>query len=161
MNLSNWDCASAIKTVFILRLLMHLCVMWRGCVCLSVTCICVNVLLYWTILLLHCKVTIDLELHLSKKTEFKSSGRPLAKYDVYLYRVPKAKPRVLNGPSTKTANGPSRTRARVIRWEDDLYPPSPCCSVCSPVSTCSLPASVFKELQQTKPLTIYKLWQMN
>ncbi|MEQ2221816.1 hypothetical protein ILYODFUR_019514, partial [Ilyodon furcidens] len=104
-------------------------------------------------------VTINLELHLSKKTELKSSARSLAKYDVYLYRVPKAKPQVLNRPSTKTANGPSRTKARVVRWEDDFYPSSPPCSICNPVSTRSLPASVFNELQQTKPWTInpYKL----
>ncbi|KAI3360748.1 hypothetical protein L3Q82_012984 [Scortum barcoo] len=89
------------------------------------------------------KVTIDLELHFSKKTKFTPSKRPFARYDVYLYRKPKAKSQNPNGPRAKTINGPSRAKGRVLRWEDDMYPPSPPCSVCSPISTRSLPASVF------------------
>jgi len=113
-----------------------------------------------TSLFLHCKVTIDLELHLNKRTKLKPSKGPFARYDIYLYRMPQTKPRVLNGPSTKIVNGPTRAKRRVLRWADDLYPPSPPCSVCSPVSTRSLPASVVSELQQAKPWTLssYNLW---
>lgn len=100
------------------------------------------------------QVTIDLELHLAKRTRLKPSGSPFARYDVYLYRVPKAKPRIPNGPRAKTVNGPSRSKGRNLRWEDDTYPPSPPCSVCSPVSTRSLPASMINELHRSRPWTL-------
>lgn len=102
--------------------------------------------------LLHCKVTIDLELHLAKRTKSKSSKGPFAYYDVYLYKVPKTKPRISNGPRA------SRSKGRVLRWEDDMHPPSPPCSICSPISTHSLPVN---ELQCSRPWTLspYTPWQ--
>lgn len=101
------------------------------------------------------QVTIDVELCLNTKTKLKSSRRPAAKYDVYLYRTPqtKTKTQVPNGDMVKTvSNGPSRTKGRVLRWEDDCYPPSPPCSTCRLISVRS---------QQPKPRTAhpYHLWQ--
>ncbi|KAL7393175.1 hypothetical protein ABVT39_007508 [Epinephelus coioides] len=90
---------------------------------------------------LHCKVTIDLELHLTRRTKFKASWGRVAHYDVYLYRTPKSEPRTPSGARTKTINGPSRAKSRVLRWEDDTYPPSPPCSICSPPSSRSPPTS--------------------
>ncbi|KAA8591913.1 hypothetical protein FQN60_017287 [Etheostoma spectabile] len=99
-------------------------------------------------------VTIDLKLHLAKRTKFKSSGGPFAYYDVYLYRAPKTKPRTPNGHCAKTVNGRSKAKGRVLRWEDDTYSPSPPCSICSPVSTHSLPASMNNELQRSRLRTL-------
>lgn len=107
------------------------------------------------------KVTIDVELHFAKKANFKSSKAPFAHYDVYLYRLPKNKSKLANGPRAKTVNGPhSRAKGRVLRWEDDMYPPSPPCSVCGPNSTHSLPAAMIDELQPPKPWTLkpYTPW---
>ncbi|KAG7216428.1 hypothetical protein INR49_001914 [Caranx melampygus] len=67
--------------------------------------------------------------------------------------MPKTKPKIPNGPRAKTVNGPSRAKDRVLRWEDDNYPPSPPCSVCSPSSTHSMPASTVNELQLPGPWT--------
>lgn len=105
---------------------------------------------HWTLPSLHLKVTIDLELCLNKKTKFKSSRRPAAKYDVYLYRTPQTKAQVPNGESVGTVSNGSRSKGRVLRWEEDLYPPSP---PCSPVSVRS---------QRPRPRTVrpYDLWQL-
>lgn len=107
-----------------------------------------------TSLFLHCKVTIDLKLHLAKRTKFKSSRGPFAHYDVYLYKAPKTKHRIPNGPRARPVNDPSRSKDRVLRWEDDTYPPSPPCSICSPTSTRSLPASVMNEFQRSRQWTL-------
>ncbi|KAK9514338.1 hypothetical protein VZT92_027811 [Zoarces viviparus] len=104
-------------------------------------------------LFLRCKVTIALELHLAKGTKFKSSKAPFAHYDIYLHRAPETKPPVANWPRARTPKGPSRARGRVLRWEDDMYPPSPPCSVCSPLSTRSLPANAINERQRSRPRT--------
>lgn len=124
-----------------------------------VVCVCQLLCISVTNLFLHWKVTIDLELHLSKRT--KSSRGPFAHYEVYLYRVPKTTPQIPNGPKAKTVNSPSRPKDRVLRWEDDTYPPSPPCSVCSPVSTQSLPASMINEPQRPRPWTLnpYTPWR--
>lgn len=131
---------------------------------ISIIHVCQKTVLSLISLFLLCKVTIDLELHLNKKTKLKSSKGPFAHYDVYLYRLPKTKPRTTNGPTTKTTYGPGRAKGRVLRWEDDMYPPSPPCSVCGPESTRSLPASVNTELQpsrQPRPWTLnpYTPWR--
>lgn len=109
----------------------------------------ISVVVFW---LLHGpQVTIDVELCLNKKAKLKSSRRPAAKYDVYLYRTPQTRTQVPNGESVTTvSNGPSRTKGRVLRWEDDCYPPSPPCPTCSPIRS-----------QQPKPWTVHPhaLWQ--
>ena len=132
------------------------CVLWLHCgylyassvhVCL---CICTSI----TKLFLHRKVTIDLEIHLAKRTKTKPSGGPLARYEVYLYGVPGTEPTTSNWPRAKAANRPSRAKDRVLRWEDDMYPPSPPCSICSPASTQSLPVATVEELQGSRPRTL-------
>ncbi|CAB1451996.1 unnamed protein product [Pleuronectes platessa] len=100
------------------------------------------------------RVTIDLEIHLAKRTRTKPSGGPLARYDVYLYRVPRTEPTTSSRPHATTANSPSRAKDRVLRWEDDMYPPSPPCSICSPGSTQSLPVTTTDELQESRPRTL-------
>lgn len=136
--------------------------------CLSILFVYMSVylmLMYFSVwitgMFLRWKVTIDVELHFAKKANFKSSKAPFAHYDVYLYRLPKNKSKLANGPRAKTVNGPhSRAKGRVLRWEDDMYPPSPPCSVCGPNSTHSLPAAMIDELQPPKPWTLkpYTPW---
>ncbi|KAF0032134.1 hypothetical protein F2P81_016689 [Scophthalmus maximus] len=101
-----------------------------------------------------CEVTIDLELHLARGTKPKPSRGPFAHYDVYLCRVPRTNPRIPNGPRAQTVNSPGRAKGRVLRWEDDTYPPSPPCSICSPVSTQSLPAPTIAEPQGSRRWTL-------
>lgn len=110
---------------------------------------------------LHWKVTIDLELHLARGTKPKPSRGPFAHYDVYLCRVPRTNPRIPNGPRAQTVNSPGRAKGRVLRWEDDTYPPSPPCSICSPVSTQSLPAPTIAEPQGSRRWTLnpYSTWR--
>lgn len=69
------------------------------------------------------KVTIDLELHVTGRTNSKSSGRPRGCYHVYIYRLPKqAEPRA---PSRSRApRGPGRTWGHSLRWEGWARPPS-------------------------------------
>ncbi|KAK2845133.1 hypothetical protein Q5P01_011792 [Channa striata] len=101
------------------------------------------------------EVTIDLELHFAKRTKSKHSPGPFACYDVYLCRVPETKPKVPNRPrANPTLSSPSRAKGRVLRWEDDMYPPSPPCScanVCSQISTGSPSGS---DLQWSRPWTV-------
>lgn len=141
----------------------------RNCVCLwslfiSCVVVCVSVSLHCcvctsiTSLSLRCKVTIELELHLDKSVKLRASKGPVAHYDVYLCSEPDSRPRVTSGPSPRTANGPVKAKSRVLRWEDDLRPPSPTCSICSicsPIGAPSLPASVIYELQG------YRAWTRN
>lgn len=108
-----------------------------------------------TSLFLHCKVTIDLELHLNKNVKLKPSKGPVAHYDVFLYKMPNTKPHIANGPSARTVNGPSKAKGRVLKWEDALYPPSSPCSICNPISTPSLPASITNEQKG------YRTWILN
>lgn len=106
-----------------------------------------------TSLFLHGKVTIDLELHFRKRTKSKSSSGPLAHYDVYLYRVPKkTRPSIHDGPRSRAVNGSGR--GRVVQWVDNIYPSSPPCSICSPVSTHSLPASMITASQRSSTWTL-------
>uniref|UniRef100_H2MMD2 Chondroitin sulfate proteoglycan 5 n=1 Tax=Oryzias latipes TaxID=8090 RepID=H2MMD2_ORYLA len=99
-----------------------------------------------------CEVTIDLELHFNRRTKLKTSGKPHAKYDVYLCKMPPVEPHISNGPEARTANGPS-SRGRVIRWEDDLYPPSPPRSLGIPVNARLPPASIISGPGQPRPWT--------
>uniref|UniRef100_A0A3B3IE45 Chondroitin sulfate proteoglycan 5 n=1 Tax=Oryzias latipes TaxID=8090 RepID=A0A3B3IE45_ORYLA len=98
------------------------------------------------------EVTIDLELHFNRRTKLKTSGKPHAKYDVYLCKMPPVEPHISNGPEARTANGPS-SRGRVIRWEDDLYPPSPPRSLGIPVNARLPPASIISGPGQPRPWT--------
>lgn len=99
-------------------------------------------------------MTIDLELHFAQRPKSRSSSGPFAQYDIYLYRVPsETRPKIPNGPVARTGNGPRRSTGRVLRWEDDVYPLSPR-SVCSPVSTYSLPASMVGEQQRPGQWTL-------
>lgn len=101
-------------------------------------CISLHVYIYFDICCMQCKVTIDLELHIPKKN---SSRVFVAHYDVYLYRVPKTKPRTPNSLPTRRAATPERDKQRVLRWEDDIYQPSSPCPICSQLSPYSLPPS--------------------
>ncbi|CAL8287620.1 unnamed protein product [Merluccius merluccius] len=101
------------------------------------------------------QVTINLELHLPSSADLSPPSSPLTHYDVYLYKVPdltpvhhgtRPWPRPL-GPRRNNARRPGRTAERVLRWEDDTYPPSPPCPVCSPTCTRFLfPAAVERPL---------------
>ncbi|CAL8247815.1 unnamed protein product [Lota lota] len=108
------------------------------------------------------QATITLELHLPSNSQLSPPGSPLTHYDVYLYKVPDMTP-IHHGPQPwplgprLNHSRPPGGTGRVLRWEDDTYPPSPPCPVCSPTSTHFLfPASVKQPLffgQRPQPRT--------
>ncbi|CAL8259515.1 unnamed protein product [Boreogadus saida] len=103
------------------------------------------------------QVTLSLELHLPPGSQRSPPGSPPSQYDVYLYKVPDMAPihhgtqPWPHGPRPHHSRPPGGT-GRTLRWEDDTYPPSPPCPICSPSSSrFPFPAS----LQQ--PL-LFGLW---
>ncbi|KAJ3597347.1 hypothetical protein NHX12_000875 [Muraenolepis orangiensis] len=107
-----------------------------------------------------------MELHLPSTPGLSPPRGRLSHYDVYLYKVPQLtpvhhglrhRPRPL-GPGLHNAGPPGGT-GRVLRWEDDSYPPSPPCPVCSPLSALfppSLEQPIF--FNQRSPSRAAELW---